>query len=118
MKKNVIVGQSGGPTAVINASLYGVVNEALNRKDSFGAVFGMINGIEGFAEGRVMDMEELKRSGEAGISKDNAPGHILALADINYRKSKRRSIPKLFERFKEYDIGYFFYIEEMIRWIQ
>ena len=51
MKKNVIVGQSGGPTAVINASLYGVVNEALNRKDSFGAVFGMINGIEGFAEG-------------------------------------------------------------------
>ncbi len=35
MKKNVIVGQSGGPTAVINASLYGVVNEALNRKDSF-----------------------------------------------------------------------------------
>ena len=32
MKKNVIVGQSGGPTAVINASLYGVVNEALNRK--------------------------------------------------------------------------------------
>ena len=29
MKKNVIVGQSGGPTAVINASLYGVVNEAL-----------------------------------------------------------------------------------------
>lgn len=43
----MIVGQSGGPTAVINASLYGVVNEALNRKDSFGAVFGMINGIEG-----------------------------------------------------------------------
>ena len=31
MKKNVIVGQSGGPTAVINASLYGVVYEALNR---------------------------------------------------------------------------------------
>ena len=29
MKKNVIVGQSGGPTAVINASLYGVVSEAL-----------------------------------------------------------------------------------------
>ena len=46
MKKNVIVGQSGGPTAVINASLYGVVYEALNREDSFGTVYGMINGIE------------------------------------------------------------------------
>ena len=34
MKKNVIVGQSGGPTAVINASLYGVVNEALNSPEA------------------------------------------------------------------------------------
>ena len=48
MKKNVIVGQSGGPTAVINASLYGVVYEALNREDACGTVYGMINGIEGF----------------------------------------------------------------------
>ena len=55
MKKNVIVGQSGGPTAVINASLYGVVYEALNREDSFGAVYGMINGIEGFLQGHMMD---------------------------------------------------------------
>ena len=38
MKKNAIVGQSGGPTAVINASLYGVVYEALNREDIFGNV--------------------------------------------------------------------------------
>ena len=33
MKKNAVVGQSGGPTAVINASLYGTVYEALNRED-------------------------------------------------------------------------------------
>ena len=51
MKKNVIVGQSGGPTAVINASLYGVVYEALNREDVCGTVYGMINGIEGFLNG-------------------------------------------------------------------
>ena len=50
-KKNVIVGQSGGPTAVINASLYGVVYEALNREDTLGTVYGMINGIEGFLHG-------------------------------------------------------------------
>ena len=48
MKKNAIVGQSGGPTAVINASLYGVVYEALNREDVIGTIYGMINGIEGF----------------------------------------------------------------------
>ena len=110
MKKNVIVGQSGGPTAVINASLYGVVNEALNRKDSFGAVFGMINGIEGFAEGRVMDMEELKRSGELELVK-TTPGSYLGSCRYKLPKDLNDEVyPKLFERFKEYDIGYFFYI--------
>ena len=110
MKKNVIVGQSGGPTAVINASLYGVVNEALNRKDSFGAVFGMINGIEGFAEGRVMNMEELKRSGELELVK-TTPGSYLGSCRYKLPKDLNDEVyPKLFERFKEYDIGYFFYI--------
>ena len=46
--KNVIVGQSGGPTAVINGSLYGVVSEALKKTDAIEIVYGMINGIEGF----------------------------------------------------------------------
>ena len=56
MKKNAVVGQSGGPTAVINASLYGTVYEALNREDEIGTVYGMINGIEGFLNDQVMDM--------------------------------------------------------------
>ena len=64
MKKNVIVGQSGGPTAVINASLYGVVCEALKHSDLIENVYGMINGIEGFLNGQVMDMKPLEDSGE------------------------------------------------------
>ena len=64
MKKNVIVGQSGGPTAVINASLYGVVSEALKQSDSFDKVYGMVNGIEGFLNGNIMDMKPLEESGE------------------------------------------------------
>ena len=46
--KNIIVGQSGGPTAVINGSLYGVVTEGLAHPDKISHVYGMINGIEGF----------------------------------------------------------------------
>ena len=46
MTKNIIVGQSGGPTAVINGSLYGVVAEGLKHPDRIGRVYGMINGIE------------------------------------------------------------------------
>ena len=47
-KKNVIVGQSGGPTAVINCSLYGVVSEGLGHPDRIEHVYGMVHGIEGF----------------------------------------------------------------------
>ena len=50
--KNIIVGQSGGPTAVINGSLYGVVTEGLRQTDAIETVFGMINGIEGFLRKR------------------------------------------------------------------
>ena len=45
MKKNVIVGQSGGPTAVINGSLYGVVSESLKQSEKVGTIYGMVNGI-------------------------------------------------------------------------
>ena len=59
MKKNAIVGQSGGPTAVINGSLYGVVSEGLRQTEKIGQVYGMINGIEGFLTGHCMDIGAL-----------------------------------------------------------
>ena len=43
MKKNMIVGQSGGPTAVINGSLYGVVSAGLNKTDDIEHVYGKWN---------------------------------------------------------------------------
>ena len=55
-KKNLIVGQSGGPTAVINSSLYGVVSEGI-RQENVGQVYGMVNGIEGSLKGNVLDFE-------------------------------------------------------------
>ena len=64
MKRNIIVGQSGGPTSVINGSLYGVVTEALKHPQEIERIYGMENGIEGFLRDRVMDMKELEESGE------------------------------------------------------
>ena len=75
-KKSQIVGQSGGPTAVINASLYGVVYEALNREETLGTVYGMINGIEGFLNNQLMDMKPLELSGELELIK-TTPGSYL-----------------------------------------
>ena len=78
MKKNAIVGQSGGPTAVINASLYGVVYEALNREDVIGTIYGMINGIEGFLNENMMDMKPLEANGELELIK-TTPGQTLSI---------------------------------------
>lgn len=110
MKKNVIVGQSGGPTAVINASLYGVVYEALNREDSFGAVYGMINGIEGFLAGHYMDMEPLERSGELELIK-TTPGSYLGSCRYKLPEDLDDPVyPELMEKLNALNIGYFFYI--------
>ena len=56
MKGNVIVGQSGGPTAVINSSLAGVYKTAKDR----GArkVYGMLHGIQGLLEEKYVDLSE------------------------------------------------------------
>ena len=57
MSNNLIVGQSGGPTAVINSSLYGVVKTAIDSPE-IDKVYGMENGIEGFLKGTILDFEE------------------------------------------------------------
>ena len=57
-KKNLIVGQSGGPTAVINSSLYGVVSVGLAHPEEIEHVYGMVNGIEGFLNGTTLDFAE------------------------------------------------------------
>ena len=54
MGKNAIVGQSGGPTSVINASLAGVFESCKNRGADI--VYGMCNGVVGLLEERVVDL--------------------------------------------------------------
>lgn len=108
--KNVIVGQSGGPTAVINASLYGVVKEALDHLDEIGHVYGMIYGIEGFLQDKYMDLGE-------ELSEEEL--ELLKLTPAAYLGSCRFKLPEdlsasfyamVFEKFKELNVGYFFYI--------
>jgi len=60
MKGNVIVGQSGGPTAVINSSLAGVYKTAIDRGAN--KVYGMLHGIQGLLEERVVDLSQHIRS--------------------------------------------------------
>ena len=54
---NVLVAQSGGPTAVINASLAGVITEALNH-DCIEEIYGGLNGIEGILNEQIIDLAQ------------------------------------------------------------
>ena len=106
---NLIVGQSGGPTAVINSSLYGVVSEGL-RQSSIGTVYGMVNGIEGFLAGRVLNFEEAL-PGEELEKLKTTPGAYLGSCRYKLPESLEDPVyPLLFQKFEELGIGYFFYI--------
>lgn len=108
--KNLIVGQSGGPTAVINSSLYGVVAEALEHADSIGQVYGMVNGIEGFLEGNVLNFREALPDGKLEGLK-YTPGAYLGSCRYKLPDSLEDPVfPQLFKKFEEMEIGYFFYI--------
>ncbi|MCF2554570.1 6-phosphofructokinase [Faecalicatena contorta] len=110
MKKNVIVGQSGGPTAVINGSLYGVVSAGLKQSDKIGHVYGMINGIEGFLAGRYMDIGALDETNELELVR-TTPGAYLGSCRYKLPEDLNDPVyPELFDKLEEKNIGYFFYI--------
>ena len=108
--KNVLVGQSGGPTAVINSSLAGVYETA---KDC-GAphVYGMQYGIEGLLEEKLVDLD--------GVLSDKMDIELLKRTPSSFLGSCRHKLPdptvdeapflRLFELFAKYDIGAVFYI--------
>ena len=56
--KNMVYIQSGGPTSVINSSLYGAFKEAVRHPDLIDHIYGSINGIEGLIEGKLFDLRE------------------------------------------------------------
>ena len=107
---NIIIGQSGGPTAAINATLAGVFYEGTQRCD--GKVYGMLGGVEGLLRENIVDLlEHIK--GEEELE-------LLKRTPSSYLGSCRFKLPepcegneiyeKLFEIFAKYDIKGFFYI--------
>ncbi|QNM08216.1 6-phosphofructokinase [Wansuia hejianensis] len=93
MKGNVIVGQSGGPTAAINSSLAGVYRTAKDR----GArkVFGMLHGIQGLLEERYIDLSE--------HITNELDAELLKRTPAAYLGSCRYKLPEIHENMELYD---------------
>ena len=111
LKGNAIVGQSGGPTTAINATLAGVISGAMSS-EHIEKIYGMRNGIDGLLADNVIelngyfteraDFERLKRTPAAALG--SCRKKLPKESDDNYKAIFERII----EMFKKYDIRYLF----------
>lgn len=104
LRGNAIIAQSGGPTAVINNSVCGVVQEWLRSCTDIGTIYAGIGGVEGILKGNIIDMAKQDR--EAIESLRYTPGAGIFSCRHKMNKEDRA---KLLDICRKYNIRYFFY---------
>ena len=103
-KKNALVLQGGGCTAVMNRSLAGLVQEAL-QSQAFGQVLGALHGLEGLLNGSIIDLERPSKRTWQRVAA--SPGAALG---SGRRKLRDQDMPAVAEVLERHRVGYFFVI--------
>lgn len=103
---NLLVAQSGGPTPVINASLAGVISEALSHEDEIVEIYGGLNGIQGILREELIDLAAESQQTVRGLK--TTPG--AALGTCRYKIKKEADYDRILEVFAAHNIRYFLYI--------
>lgn len=108
-KGNMLIAQSGGPTAAINASLAGAVQYAMEREE-IGHIYGAKNGVEGILKEHFADLRPLLQTPEDFTRLIKTPA--MALGSCRKRLSEKpdEEYEKLLDIFRRWEIRYFFYI--------
>src|SRR5882724_7969870 len=108
---NLLVAQSGGPTAVINASVAGVVQEA-GRHDFIENIYGGLNGILGLLNEELIDLNEEKAKTIEGLKHTPAAALGTCRYKIDFKKKPEQAakdMDRLFQVLQAHNIRYFFY---------
>ncbi|MCX7426839.1 MAG: diphosphate--fructose-6-phosphate 1-phosphotransferase [Planctomycetia bacterium] len=105
--RNLVVAQSGGPTAVINSSLRGVI-EAARDFVSIGAVYGARHGIEGVLREELLDLSAQSPEEVALLRYTPSAGSI-GTCRYKLKKGQDEDFDRVIEVFKAHDVGYFLY---------
>jgi 6-phosphofructokinase 1 len=103
LKGNCIIAQSGGPTAVINSSVYGVIEEAFKHNE-IENIYGAVNGILGVLNAELADMRAEDKNELANLR--HTPSSALGSCR---KKLKSEDYDRILKIFKAYNIRYFFY---------
>lgn len=110
---NVLVAQSGGPTAVINASVAGVIQEAGKHPDLIEEIYGGLNGILGILNEELIDVQDEKRVVIEGLKHTPAAALGTCRYKIDFKgkpDQAAKEMDRLFQVFQAHNIRYFFYI--------
>ncbi len=109
VRKNAFYAQSGGVTAVINATACGVIQTARQHKDRIGKVYAGRNGIIGALTEDLIDTGKESPSAIAALRHTPAGAFGSARYRLKDLETSRAEYERLIEVFKAHDIGYFFY---------
>ena len=104
LKGNLVIGQSGGPSAVINSSLCGAIQEAL-KGGGIDGIYGMHHGIQGFLNEDMIDLRRQEAAVIAGLRRTPSA----ALGSCRYRLTDT-DYDRVLDLCRAHDIRYFFYI--------
>ena len=108
-KMNAFYAQSGGVTAVINASACGVIETARQHKDKMGKVYAGRNGIIGALTEDLIDTSKESASAIAALRHTPSGGFGSCRYKMKSLEANKREYDRLIEVFKAHNIGYFFY---------
>ena len=108
---NAVVGQSGGPTAAINATLAGVIRGAMAHPE-IKHIYGAVNGVEGLLKEQLALLDVQFEDEDSFTLLSQTPAAALGSCRKKLKSPKDASevYEKLFEVFRKFDIRYFFYI--------
>ncbi len=112
LRGNAVVGQSGGPTSAINATLSGVIRGALEAINVIDTVYGMRNGIDGFLSENLVNLTERFTDTAELASLELTPAAALGSCRRKLKDpdTDKETYEKIFEILRKYNIRYFFYI--------
>src|SRR6266545_1448633 len=109
---NLLVAQSGGPTAVINASVAGVIQEA-GRHEQIEEIYGGLHGILGILNEDLIDLNDEKAKAIEGLKYTPAAALGTCRYKLDFKKKPEaaaQDMARLFEVFQAHNIRFFFYI--------
>ena len=107
--KNVVIAQSGGPTAVINASLLGVLEACRDYPTSFGRIYAAYHGIEGVLKEELLDLSAQPEQELKLLCTTPAAGAI-GTCRYKVRPEQTEDLERIVEVFRAHEIEFFFYI--------